>query len=212
MLGLDVSLKLLKKNPPEAEEMLSRLKAQTKEAVVDIRRLVYGLRPPALDDLGLVAAIREQAATHGRLREGASNGRETGLGFRVEASEGLPALPAAVEVAAYRIAQEAITNVARHARATMCRVSLSVEDPADGLGRALILEISDDGVGLPDASSRHAGVGLSSMRERTDELGGKLSVSAAPEGGTRVLVRLPLPDPPEEPPTPLAARTEGGER
>jgi signal transduction histidine kinase len=194
MLGLDVSLKLLRKNPDEAEEMLSRLKAQTKEAVVDIRRLVYGLRPPALDDLGLVAAIREQAAAHGHLREGARNGTETGLGFRIGVPEDLPPLPAAVEVACYRIAQEAITNVARHARAATCRVTLFVDDPEDGRERALLLDVSDDGVGLPDPASHRAGVGLSSMRERTEELGGDLSVTAAPEGGTRVSVRLPLPD------------------
>lgn len=215
MLGIDVSLRLLKKNPGETEEMLSRLKAQTKEAVVDIRRLVYGLRPPALDDLGLVAAIREQAAAHGRLREGNGDGPGTGLGFRIESPEELPALPAAVEVACYRIAQEAITNVARHARATMCRVTLSVEYPADGGRYALILEVSDDGVGLPDAGSRHAGVGLSSMRERTEELGGDLSVASRPEGGTRVSVRLPLPEPetPEEKPSQtLAANADGGVR
>lgn len=186
-LGLDVSLRLLKKSPDEAEEMLSRLKAQTKEAVVDIRRLVYGLRPPALDDLGLVAAIREQAAAHGRLREGGEGG--TGLGFQVEAPEELPPLPAAVEVACYRIAQEAITNVARHARATLCRVRLSV-DPA---GNALGLEVSDDGKGLPDSASYRSGVGLSSMRERAEELGGRLSVAPMPEGGTRVSVLFPLP-------------------
>ncbi|QIN81812.1 sensor histidine kinase [Rubrobacter tropicus] len=186
-LGLDVSLKLLKKNPDEAEEMLSRLKAQTKEAVVDIRRLVYGLRPPALDDLGLVAAIREQAAAHGRLRGEGEGG--SGLGFRIEAPDELPPLPAAVEVACYRIAQEAITNVARHARASLCRVRLSV----DPNGRTLGLEVTDDGVGLPDAASRRPGVGLSSMRERAEELGGKLSVAPAPEGGTRVSVVFPLP-------------------
>ena len=186
-LGLDVSLKLLKKSPEDAEEMLSRLKAQTKEAVVDIRRLVYGLRPPALDDLGLVAAVREQAAAHGRLREDADGG--TGLGFRVEAPEDLPPLPAAVEVACYRIAQEAITNVARHARATFCLVRFSLEPGKNGLR----LEVSDDGVGLPEAASRRSGVGLSSMRERAEELGGELSVTARPEGGTRVSVRFPLP-------------------
>lgn len=186
-LGLDVSLKLLKKNPDEAEEMLSRLKAQTKEAVVDIRRLVYGLRPPALDDLGLVAAIREQAAAHGRLRGDGEGG--SGLGFRIEATDELPPLPAAVEVACYRIAQEAITNVARHARASLCRVRLFV----DPNGRTLELEVTDDGVGLPDAASRRPGVGLSSMRERAEELGGKLSVAPAPEGGTRVSVVFPLP-------------------
>ena len=190
-LGLDVSLKLLQKNPREAEEMLAQLKGQTKDAVVDIRRLVYGLRPPALDDLGLVAAIGEQAANHGNLHDGpfdAGTARRPngGVGFWVEAPEKLPPLPAAVEVACYRIAQEAITNVARHSGAASCRIRLSVDEGGDELR----LEVADDGVGIPE--ERRTGVGLSSMRERAAELGGALDVTAAPEGGTRLYVRLPL--------------------
>jgi signal transduction histidine kinase len=96
-------------------------------------------------------------------------------------------LPAAVEVAAYRIIQEAMTNVARHAHARTCRVRLSV----DQTGSVLELETTDDGVGMPE--DRRAGVGLSSMRERAEELGGTLVVEPVPEGGTRVLARLPVP-------------------
>jgi signal transduction histidine kinase len=101
----------------------------------------------------------------------------------VEAPEDLPNLPAAVEVAVYRIAQEALTNVARHARATNCLVRLAVSDD-------VTLEIVDDGDGIP--AGRSAGVGLSSMRERAEELGGSCAVEPTPEGGTRVLARLPL--------------------
>jgi len=93
-------------------------------------------------------------------------------------------LPAAVEVAVYRITQEALTNVARHAQAHSCVVHLAVNEEVG-------LEIVDDGVGIPE--ERGAGVGLASMRERASELGGSCVVEAAPEGGTRVLVRLPLP-------------------
>lgn len=189
-LGLDVSMKLLKADETlEAGEMLSHLKTQTKDAVVDIRRLVYGLRPPALDDLGLVAAIREQAANHGRLAgqpAATRGGRANGLEFSVEAPDTLPPLPAAVEVAAYRIAQEAMTNVARHAGADLCRVRLSV----DAARNELRVEVSDDGAGLREDA--RAGVGMNSMRERAEELGGALAVEAAPGGGTRVLARLPL--------------------
>jgi signal transduction histidine kinase len=106
--------------------------------------------------------------------------------FSMEAPEELPPLPAAVEVACYRIAQEAITNVARHAHARTCRVRLSVDEATSTLG----LEITDDGVGMPE--DRVAGVGLSSMRERAEELGGTLAVEPRPEGGTRVRARLPL--------------------
>ena len=191
-LGLDVSLKLLKSNTSEAEKLLYRLKAQTQDAVADIRRLVYGLRPPALDDLGLVPAIRQQASNQGHLADdlpgeaaGEAN-RKAGLIFFVEAPKSLPPLPAAVEVACYRIALEAITNVARHARASSCRIHLS-DDAVKG---ELRLEVIDDGIGLPE--DRRAGVGLSSMAERAEELGGTLSVESVPSGGTRVIARLPL--------------------
>jgi signal transduction histidine kinase len=102
-------------------------------------------------------------------------------------------LPAAVEVACYRIAQEALTNVARHSHAEICRVRLSVDRDAG----MLEVEITDDGVGIPE--ERVAGVGLSSMRERAEELGGTLAVEPGPEGGTRVLARLPLPTSEEHP-------------
>jgi two-component system, NarL family, sensor kinase len=102
----------------------------------------------------------------------------------VEAPEDLPDLPAAVEVAVYRITQEALTNVVRHARARTCVVRLVVDED-------VTLEIVDDGAGIP--AERSAGVGLTSMHERAFELGGSCIVEPAPRGGTRVLVRLPLP-------------------
>ena len=192
--GLDAARSLLVREPENAEALLGELRNQTQGAVSEIRRLVYDLRPPALDDLGLVAAIREQAARHGHLLGNDSSdeargvGREDGLTFSVEAPEHLPPLPAAVEVACYRIAQEALTNVARHAQARACRVRLSI----DGGGDTLELEVADDGVGV--AEGRRAGVGLSSMRERAAELGGTYVVTpASSSGGTRVLAWLPLP-------------------
>jgi signal transduction histidine kinase len=177
----------------DTRELLSELKSQTQEAVSDIRRLVHGLRPPALDDLGLLAAIRQQAAKHGRIKQvsqgdpGGEIRRESGLTLSVEASDPLPPLPAAIEAAAYRIAQEAVTNVSRHAEAKSCRVDLSVDEAR----RSLTLEVVDDGIGIPE--DRRAGVGTSSMRERAEELGGSLVIESVPEGGTRVLARLPLP-------------------
>jgi len=93
-------------------------------------------------------------------------------------------LPAAVEVAAYHIALEALTNVARHANAQTCRIRLSLES-------GLCLEITDDGDGMP--TDKHAGVGLTSMRERAAELGGEFKIEPSTMHGTRVWARLPLP-------------------
>jgi signal transduction histidine kinase len=190
-LGLDVSLKMLENDPREAEAMMRELKSQTQGAVVDIRRLVYGLRPPALDDLGLVPAIREQVSKYGYLSDDSPGepGKaavSNGLVFSMEAPGELPPLPAAVEVACYRIAQEAITNVVRHAGARRCRVRLSIAQA----GEELELEVTDDGTGLPEGY--RAGVGMSSMAERAAELGGACVVEKNAEGGTRVLARLPL--------------------
>jgi signal transduction histidine kinase len=123
-----------------------------------------------------VATLRQQAAAYER----------SGLSVQIEAPERLPSLPAAVEVAVYRIAQEALTNVVRHAQAHTCMLRFDVDATAMVLG----LEVRDDGLGLqPDA---RAGVGLSSMRERAAELGGSCVIESCPGGGTRVVARLPL--------------------
>jgi two-component system NarL family sensor kinase len=177
-LGLDAARSTLAEDPATTDALLAELKAQTREAVSDVRRLVHGLRPPALDDLGLVSAIRQQASKHGHLAGDSAaetQGSTNGLTFTVEAPGDLPQLPAAVEVACYRMAQEAITNVSRHARARSCAISLYVDEVLS----QLVLEVSDDGVGMPEG--RRAGVGMSSMLERA-------------EGGTRVLASLPLPE------------------
>jgi signal transduction histidine kinase len=162
--------------------------------VSNVRHLVYGIRPPALDDLGLVSAIRQQAETHAFVADvysGDAQKQKTAeerlVGFSLEAPGDLPGLPAAVEVACYRIVQEALTNVARHAHAKTCHVRLLVDQDVD----MLEVEVRDDGLGMP--KDRIAGVGLSSMRERAEELGGTCDVEPDPGGGARVLARLPLP-------------------
>jgi signal transduction histidine kinase len=160
---------------PGAGDLLSDLADRARAAVTDVRGAVHDLRPPALDELGLVPALRETAAQYG----------QGGLNVTVEAPEDLPALPAAVEVAAYRIAQEAMTNAVRHAGARRCAVRFDLE-PGAGVLR---LEVVDDGGGLAADSS--PGVGLASMRERTEELGGTFSVEPVPGGGTRVRADLP---------------------
>jgi signal transduction histidine kinase len=101
----------------------------------------------------------------------------------VEGPDTLPPLPAAVEVAAYRIVQEALMNVAKHAQARSCNIRLA-------LAGALQIEIADDGVGLSDA--RSPGVGLRSMHERAAELGGTCEIGSMVGGGTRIGIRLPV--------------------
>jgi signal transduction histidine kinase len=180
LAGLNVQAgtlrRLIPRDPAAADELVVELREELRSAIADIRRLVYGLRPPALDDLGLVESLRQLAQRYGS--------QDEPLRVLVEAPEDLPNLPAAVEVAVYRIAQEALTNVARHARAHTCVVRLAVTDD-------VALEIVDDGVGIPE--ERSAGVGLSSMLERASELGGSCIVKSVPMGGTQVLVHLPLP-------------------
>jgi signal transduction histidine kinase len=160
---------------PSADALLSDLAKRARDAVADVRRAVHALRPPTLDELGLVPALRETAAQY----EG------NGPRISVEAPEPMPPLPAAVEVAAYRVAQEALTNVVRHAGASRCVVRFDLDERA-GLLR---LEVIDDGRGIGE--DRGVGVGLSSMRERVEELGGTCAVEPVPTGGTRVRAELP---------------------
>jgi two-component system NarL family sensor kinase len=175
VLTIDAARRVLAVDPIGADALLDQAAATVESTVADVRRLVYGLRPPALDQLGLVGALRQQAA----MIDLAS----ADLSCEIQAPDPFPRLPAAVEVAAYRIAQEALTNVSRHANARHARVSISV---ADGLH----LEIEDDGCGLrPDGL---AGVGLTSMRERATELGGLLEIIRPAGGGTRIRVRVPI--------------------
>jgi signal transduction histidine kinase len=169
---------LYERDPAAADALLSGLESDMEAALDDIRRLVYDLRPPALDELGLLGALRESAARYD----------QGGPTFVMEAPQRLPELPAAVEVAAYRITQEAMTNVVRHAKARECVVRISA-------GIALEVEVSDDGTGMPEIKT--PGVGFFSMRERAEELGGECKVERIPDGGTRVLARLPLPAPPD---------------
>lgn len=174
-LGLDTA-RALSPGQPDLLELLGRLKAETQRAVTDVRRIVYGLRPPALDELGLAGSVREEIR---RLQCQAP-----ALVVSLEASgTGLDDLPAAVEVACYRIVTEALTNVARHAHATRCLVRIHLD-------HGLNVEVCDDGVGLPEGW--RTGVGIASMRERVAELGGGLVLGPGLPRGTRVAARLPV--------------------
>jgi signal transduction histidine kinase len=132
--------------------------------------MVYGLRPPALDELGLVGALRQYS------------GQFPELGLHVDAPDPMPPLPAAVEVAAYRIATEAVANVVRHSGARRAAVTVS------STGSHLVVSITDDGLPVVDW---RPGVGLASIIERAAELGGHASAGPTPEGG-RVTAVLPM--------------------
>jgi signal transduction histidine kinase len=172
----------IKQDPDEAEIMVEELRTDVRSAIDDIRRLVYELRPPVLDELGLAAAVRAQAARYQK-PDGDDGSRRAGLQISVEAPEALPHLPAAVEVAAYRIVQEALANVAHHAQARHCLIRLALDD-------SLRIEVADDGIGLPP--SKNGGLGLLSMRERALELGGDCRIVSKAGSGTRVRASLPL--------------------
>jgi signal transduction histidine kinase len=138
-----------------------------------VRRLVHDLRPPALDQFGLLGAIEQQAARFGG----------GPLSVRVAAEGDLAELPAAVEVAVFRIVGEALNNVVRHSEASRCTVRL-----AAGEGEVR-LEVSDDGRGVPPGAL--VGVGLVAMRERAEELGGRCSIGPRAGGGTTVSAVIP---------------------
>ena len=167
---LETARLLVDDQPERVDAMLTQVGAQVQDTVADIRRLVHELRPPALDDRGLVGAIRQLAETQP-------------IPVEVDA-DGLGPMSAAVEVAAYRIVAESLTNVVRHAEAGTARVRLEVA------GGDLVVEIADDGIGIGE--DVQAGVGLLSVRERAAELGGRADVECPPSGGTVVRAVLPL--------------------
>ncbi|MDQ3465761.1 MAG: histidine kinase [Actinomycetota bacterium] len=171
----DAARNQLRSNPDKADELLVLLRAETAGAITEIRRLVEGLRPPALDELGLVAAVQQHASN---LHSAAG----TPLAVSVEVQAALPPLPAATEVAAYRIIIEALTNVVRHAEATRAVVELAVAEDA------LALSVRDDGHTRGDWTP---GVGIASMRERSQQVGGTLTATALADGGL-VRARIPL--------------------
>ena len=184
-LKLDAALELLRSNSEAASTLLEGMKTQVQATVADVRRLVYNLRPQALDQVGLVAALRGYTS-------GTDGDADIPRGLRIVVEvpeQDLPPLPAAVEVAAYRIALEAMTNTARHGQAQNCVIRFSLDD-APERARMLQLEITDDGRGLPE--NYRIGVGLNSMRERAEELGGTWEIGPSSNRGTHVLARLPL--------------------
>jgi signal transduction histidine kinase len=175
-LTIGAARRVIATDPDDADRMLADAQADALSAMDDVRRLAHDLRPPSLDELGLASALRDRLD---RLVDGTCQ-------LQFDASELVDPLPAAVEVAAYRIGSEAVLNAVRHAAATTCAVTLR-----GGKG-GLSLTIVDDGAGLPSAITAH--VGLRSMRERAEELGGTIAFTATAGEGTAVNVWLPCLD------------------
>jgi two-component system NarL family sensor kinase len=161
---------------PGPDRMLATIATDLDVCRAEIRRLVDQLRPPALDQ-GLEAALHAECARWAA----------TGLTVRLRVEDDVTGLPAAVEVASYRILSEALANVARHASAGSCDVLVRRQ-------AMLALDVVDDGCGPPTVgASSGPGVGLASMRERAAELGGRCDVGPADPRGTAVRLRLPIP-------------------
>jgi signal transduction histidine kinase len=179
-MKLGVARRQIRDDPMRAEILVDEVTREAQSAIAEVRRLASELRPPALDEVGLVEAIRRRADEFAVERTD-----RAGVPPRivVVGPETLPTLGAAAEVAAYRIAVEAMTNVVRHADASGCQVTVSIDD-------GIRLTIVDDGVGL--RPGWRMGIGTASMRERAAELGGDCMVARGIEGGTRVDAHIPL--------------------
>jgi signal transduction histidine kinase len=174
-LKADAARSVLAAAPDQADTLLAELRGDAKQAIGDLRRIIYDLRPASLDELGLLGALSEQVDRFGR----------QGLSVILQVPPALPVLPAAVEVAAYRIITEALANVARHAHASRATVTMSVD-------HGLCLDVQDDGTtSTANGDGWRPGVGLVSMAERVAEVGGTLQAGPTPSGG-RVQASLPL--------------------
>jgi len=182
LMRLEVARDLMERDPAAARGLVGQLVDQTESDIGEVRRLVDGLRPPALDQLGLVSALRQRADQHNdAVALGSGAPRWTVV------ADDVGTLPAAVEVAAYRIVVEAVNNAVRHSGGSEVRVRLQRQTDA------LELVVRDDGGGLTEGPG--TGVGLGSMRDRAREVGGSCTVSSPPGGGTEVVARLPLTEP-----------------
>jgi signal transduction histidine kinase len=183
---------MVESNPHMTKEILGELRLTIRETVAEIRGLVFDLRPPTLDEMGLIGAIHERMKElSAPLKALQEQGMESMVNFSLHVPKNLPVLPAAVEVAAFRIATEGMVNVMRHSQAKNCSIELIyLNEPEIGLK----LVIHDDGIGISQVSakSKTGGIGLGSMRERTNELGGTFYIETGNRAGTKITAVLPI--------------------
>lgn len=178
VMQVGAAREVLENDPAAAARYLAEAERLGREAQEELTSLIWELRPAALADKGLVAALREYVAEWSR---------RTGIQaeVRVQAER---ATPLEVEQALFRLAQEALANVARHSGATAVAMHLTWE------GDTVVLTVQDNGRGFDIRTAEGEGMGLRSMRERVEALGGTLEVESAPDQGTRVVARCPLND------------------
>jgi two-component system, NarL family, sensor histidine kinase UhpB len=176
LTGVLLQLNSIAEGAPEHEEALSEARHAVRRALDEVRRISSDLRPEMLEQLGLVSALTELTSSFARV---------TGIRVERQFATALPKLTPEVELAVYRIAQESLTNVARHAQAE--RVAIALET---GRG-SVILRVADDGRGFAGAPTEHGG--LRSMRERALLVDGALAIKHAPEGGVEVRLEVPAP-------------------
>ena len=181
-LNQRIQLARLSLNGREGVEMLDEIQGLTEETIQNLRRFTRALRPIYLDDLGLVAAL--EMLTHE-----IEQASDLAVGFEKSGSQ--RRLETTQELALYRVAQEALSNVIRHAQARRAKVDLQFSD------QAVVLEVTDDGRGfeVPDSPAEFAPsghFGLLGMQERAELIGAKLEIKSAPGAGTRIRVELPL--------------------
>ncbi|MBW5445485.1 hypothetical protein GE107_05340 [Cohnella sp. CFH 77786] len=177
MLRTEEALQLHESHPALSKQALEAVRSQMKSSIADIRRLVYALRPPSLDEFGLAFALEELA---GQLSD-------QSIRVSLELPERELEFHPAVEAAVYRIVQEALTNALRHSGAEHCRIRLECGDGA------VLVSIRDDGSGLP--ANLKPGIGIRSMKERAEELGGICVLRSVSGEGTEIDVRIPAADP-----------------
>lgn len=160
-------------------DRLNGLRYLTSRTVEEVHRLSIDLRPAALDDLGLVPAIRSYLDDWAQ---------RSGIELQLTIQNPVGRLPSDLEIILYRVVQEGVTNIARHSHARTARIML------DHIGRSVLLTIADDGDGIDLAAHRGDGLGLAGMRERVEMAGGHWQIISAPAAGTRILIALPVPD------------------
>jgi signal transduction histidine kinase len=173
ILTLEAMDKLLDSDPDAARSLLQNLKSQSSTAIEDVRRLIYGLRPPALDDLGLIEALRQEIHQFPEPPE-----------VKLAVPDNLPPLSAAIELAIYRIVQEAVNNIVKHANASHCTVTIKISSAQ------INVHVADDGGGIGGRIKK--GIGMQSMRERAEELGGDFDVRSQSNSGTIITVSIPM--------------------